>query len=35
LVILDDCTHYSWTYLLPHKSDIFLTLSYFFTYVST
>jgi hypothetical protein len=35
LVILDDCTHYSWTFSLRHKSDMFPTLSYFFAYVST
>jgi hypothetical protein len=35
LVILDDCTHYSWTFPLRHKSDTFPTLSHFFTYVST
>jgi hypothetical protein len=29
LVILDDCTHYSWTFLLRHKSDTFHTLSLF------
>jgi hypothetical protein len=27
LVILQDCTHYSWTFLLCHKSDTFPTLS--------
>jgi hypothetical protein len=35
LVILDDCTHYSWTFPLCHKSDTFPTLSHFFAYVST
>jgi hypothetical protein len=35
LVILDDCTHYSWTFLLRHKSDTFPTLSHFFAYMST
>jgi hypothetical protein len=35
LVILDDCTHYSWTFPLRHKSDMFPALSHFFTYVST
>jgi hypothetical protein len=33
--ILDDCTHYSWTFLLRHKSDTFPTLSHFFAYMST
>jgi hypothetical protein len=35
LVILDDFTHYLWTFLLKLKSDIFTTLSNFFAYVST
>jgi hypothetical protein len=35
LVILDDCTHYLWTFSLKLKSDIFTTLSNFFAYVST
>jgi hypothetical protein len=35
LVILDDCTHYSWTFLPLLKSDTFLTLSHFFAYVFT
>jgi hypothetical protein len=34
-VILDDYTHYSWTFPLRQKSDTFLTLSYFFAFVST
>jgi transposase InsO family protein len=35
LVILDDCTHYLWTFSLKLKSDTFTTLSNFFAYVST
>jgi hypothetical protein len=35
LVILDDCTHYSWTFPLRLKSDTFSTLSHFFVYVFT
>jgi hypothetical protein len=35
LVILDDFTHYLWTFLLKLKSDTFTALSNFFTYVST
>jgi hypothetical protein len=35
LVILDDFTHYLWTFLLKLKSDTFTTLSHFFAYVST
>jgi hypothetical protein len=35
LVILDDFTHYLWTFPLKHKSDTFTTLSNFFAYVST
>jgi hypothetical protein len=35
LVILDDCTHYSWTFPLRQKSDTFPTLSHFFTFEST
>jgi hypothetical protein len=33
-VILDDCTHYSWTFSLCQKSDTFPTLSHFFAFVS-
>jgi hypothetical protein len=35
LVILDDFTHYLWTFPLKLKSDTFTTLSIFFAYVST
>jgi hypothetical protein len=35
LVILDDCTHYSSTFSLRQKSDIFCTLSHLFAFVST
>jgi hypothetical protein len=35
MAILDDCTHYSWTFSLRQKSDNFLTLFHFFTFVST
>jgi hypothetical protein len=35
LVILDDCTHYIWTFLLRLKSDTFATLFNFFAYVHT
>jgi hypothetical protein len=35
LVVLDDFTHYLWTFPLKLKSDIFTTLSHFFAYVST
>jgi hypothetical protein len=35
LLILDDFTHYLWTFPLKLKSDIFTTLSHFFAYVST
>jgi hypothetical protein len=35
LVILDDFTHYLWTFPLELKSDTFITLSIFFSYVST
>jgi hypothetical protein len=35
LVILDDSTHYLWTFPLKLKSDTFTTLSNFFVYVST
>jgi hypothetical protein len=34
LVILDDFTHYLWTFPLKLKSDTFTTLSNFFAYVS-
>jgi hypothetical protein len=33
LVILNDCTHYSWTFLLCQKFDTFPTLSHFFACV--
>jgi hypothetical protein len=35
LVILDDFTHYLWTFPLKLKSDTFTTLSNFFAYVAT
>jgi hypothetical protein len=35
LVILNDYTHYLWTFPLKLKSDIFTTLSHFFSDVST
>jgi hypothetical protein len=35
LVILDDFTHYLWTFPLQLKSDTFTTLSNFFFYVAT
>jgi hypothetical protein len=35
LVVIDDCSHYVWTFPLRLKSDIFSTLSNFFAYVST
>jgi hypothetical protein len=35
LVILDDFTHYLWTFPQKLKSDTFTTLSHFFAYVST
>jgi hypothetical protein len=35
LVILDYCTHYSWTFSLRQKFDTFPTLSHFFDFVST
>jgi hypothetical protein len=35
LVVLDDFTHYLWTFPLRLKSDTFTTLSNFFSYVST
>jgi hypothetical protein len=35
LVILDNFTHYLWTFPLKLKSDTFTTLSNFFAYVST
>jgi hypothetical protein len=35
LVILDDDTHYPWTFPLRQKSDTFPTLSHFFVFVST
>ena len=35
LVVLDDCSHYLWTFPLRLKSDTFTTLSNFFAYVST
>jgi hypothetical protein len=35
LIILDDFTHYLWTFPLKLKSDTFTTLSNFFAYVAT
>jgi hypothetical protein len=35
LIILDDFTHYLWTFLLKQKSDTFITLSNIFAYVAT
>jgi hypothetical protein len=35
LVILDDCSHYLWTFQSRLKSDTFQTLSQFFAYVKT
>jgi IS30 family transposase len=35
LVILDDCTHYLWTFPLRLKSDTFSTLAEFIAYAST
>jgi transposase InsO family protein len=35
LIILDDFLHYSWTFLLCLKSDTFLTITQFFSFVST
>jgi hypothetical protein len=35
LVILDDCSHYLWTFPIQLKSDTFTTLAHFFTYVHT
>jgi hypothetical protein len=35
LVVLDDFTHYLWTFPLRHKSDTYSTLTNFFAYAST
>jgi hypothetical protein len=35
LVILDDCSHYLWTFPLRLKSDTFSTLTIFFSFVHT
>ena len=35
LVILDDCTHYLWTFPLCFKSDTFSALSNFIAYATT
>src|SRR5205809_332380 len=35
LVLLDDFTHYLWTFPLKLKSDTFTILSHFFAYVAT
>jgi len=35
LVILDDCSHFTWTFPLRLKSDNFQTISQFFAYVAT
>ncbi|WVZ88685.1 hypothetical protein U9M48_035177 [Paspalum notatum var. saurae] len=35
LVVLDDFSHYSWTFPLRSKSEAFSTISHFFAWVST
>jgi hypothetical protein len=35
LIILDDFTHYLWTFPLKQKSDTFANVSNFFAYVTT
>lgn len=35
LVVLDDCTHFAWTFPLHRKSDVFEILITFHTYVAT
>jgi hypothetical protein len=35
LVVVDDFSHYSWTFPLHAKSEAFPTLSHFFAWVST
>ena len=35
LVILDDFTHYVWTFPLRRKSDALATLTAFYSYVTT
>jgi len=35
LVILDDCSHFLWTFPLRLKSDTFSTIANFFSYVCT
>ena len=35
LVVLDDCSHYLWTFPLRVKSDTFSTLANFFSFVRT
>jgi hypothetical protein len=35
LVVLDDCSHFLWTFPLRLKSDAFSSITTFFTYVST
>ena len=35
MLILDDCSHYLWTFPLRFKSDTFTTLANFFSYVRT
>jgi hypothetical protein len=35
LVILDDCSHFVWTFPLKLKSETFPTLANFFSYVMT
>jgi transposase InsO family protein len=35
LVILDDCSHYLWTFPLRLKSDTFPTIAHFFSFVAT
>jgi hypothetical protein len=35
MVVLDDCSHYLWTFHLHSKSDTFATLQHFFAWVFT
>jgi hypothetical protein len=35
LILLDDCSHYTWTFPLRLKSNTFQTLSHFFAHVRT
>ena len=35
LTVVDDCTRFTWVFLMPHKSDYLITMKMFYKYVAT